>query len=194
MVSTKKFWILCVGVLWTAMASSVAGAAASPGAAGDKKEAAQRVAVEGFSAEYSAVPTPQAQWADGSVETWLRAFRAQLHNEKTLAYRGNVLPAGRHQVWIEKGTGEWFHLFVGDKNDSDRPRLKALFRLYELEKGVSSMRLELKLTGRKTKLKFSLFAGKHEGHGNLRILEEGQGGSGKDAPSPKGNADGASGP
>lgn len=134
---------------------------------------AASVAVEGFSARFDPIATPEAQWADGSAQTWLQAFRGELLTEKVLAYRGGVLPTGRHQMWVEKGKGEWFHFFIGNKEDSNQPRLKALFRLYELEKGVEALRLELKLTGRKTKLKFSIFVGRNEGHGNLRILDDG---------------------
>ena len=96
----------------------------------------------------------------------------KLHNLKPLAYRGDRLPPGSHDLWIEKGKDEWYHLFVGDREDDEAPRLKTLFKLYEIESGVEKLRFELKLTRKATRLRFSLFAGQSEGHGNLRVEEK----------------------
>ena len=83
-----------------------------------------------------------------------------------------IHPAGKYDVWTERGKADGFHLFIGNKKDDEAPRLRAMFRLYEREEGVAKLTFKLKLTRRATKLKFSLFAGKSEGHGNLRIVED----------------------
>lgn len=132
----------------------------------------KQATVEGFSARYSKIDTPEAGWGTPQEEGWIAAFAGKLQCETKIAYRGVTLQPGAYDVWIEKGKAEWFHLFVGTKSDETAPRIKALFRLYEQEQGVPELEFKLKLTRRATKLKFSIFAGKSEGHGNLRIVRE----------------------
>lgn len=129
------------------------------------------VSVEGFSATFQEVLTPEEGWGTSQEVEWLTSFVGTLRSEKALTYRQDKLAPGTHDVWIEKGKGDWFHLLIGKKQDSEAPRLKAMFRLYEQEKGVKALSFKLKLTRKATKLKFSVFVGTSEGHGNLRIVE-----------------------
>lgn len=134
-------------------------------------DARRTVVVEGFETVYESIATPSGESADSQpIETWLTGFQAVLTSRQGLAYRDGVLPPGTHDVWVEKGKGEWFHLVVGRRADEDTPRLRAMFRLYEQEKAVKEVGFALKLVSKGTKLKFSLTAGSFEGHGNLRVV------------------------
>lgn len=128
--------------------------------------------VEGFEIEYQPLPAPDGADAEVTGDTLL-AFRGSLSSEHPLAYRGNELAPGQHDVWIERGKGEWFYLIIGSREEDEAPRLRALFRLYEQEDGVERLEFRLKLVSRATKLKFSLLHGHFEGHGNLRIVSPG---------------------
>ena len=127
--------------------------------------------VEGFQVDYPVIATPETEWGTASEELWITGFRGRLRAAHALSYRGGNLPAGEHDVWVEKGSGEWFHLFVGDRDNEEAPRLRAIFKLYEQEQGAGSLHLELRRTRRGTKLKFSLTAGRSEGHGNFRVVD-----------------------
>ena len=93
-----------------------------------------------------------------------------LFSEKPLSYRGKTLAAGSHDLWIEKGKGEWFYLNVGDRDSEGPAGLRAMFKLYEQDEGVENLSFEIKLTRRGSKLKFSLRAGRSEGHGNFQVV------------------------
>ena len=126
--------------------------------------------VEGFSLDYRAVPTPRAEWeGDRSIDDWFDRFAGRLTTKKVLAYRKSELPPGSHDVWIEAGKKDWWILWIGNRLDPEKPRLKAQFKLYEEEEGVEALSFELKLVRKATKLKFSVRGGLFEGHGNLRI-------------------------
>ncbi|MCI0652318.1 MAG: hypothetical protein L0Z55_10590 [Planctomycetes bacterium] len=125
--------------------------------------------VEGFKVTYQPLETPSTGWGTQKEEEWITAFQGTLKSDKPLSYRGVTLAAGTHDVWVAKGNGDWLHLFVGDRDDEDAPRLRSMFKLYEQEQGVDALRFELKLTRRGSKLKFSIFAGRSEGHGNLQV-------------------------
>lgn len=130
------------------------------------------VKVDGFSGSYTATATPEKDWGNAAEEKWILGFSGRIETEKTLAYRSGVLPPGKYDLWAEKGKNDWCYFYVGTREDDEAPRLKAMFKLYEQEEGVEELRFDLKLTRRATKLKFSISAGRSEGHGNLRILEE----------------------
>ena len=139
------------------------------GAAAAKKES---VKVEGFAGSYSATETPSDDWGSKAEEKWVLGFEGKIETEKTLAYRSDVLPPGKYDMWAEKGKNNWCYFFIGKKDKAESPRLRAMFKLYEQEEGVEKLRFDLKLTRRATKLKFSISAGRSEGHGNLRIVEK----------------------
>lgn len=126
--------------------------------------------VDGFQASYGAVKTPKSDWEQEKDAEWVTRFRGSVATEKTIAYRGRELAPGSHDLWVEKGRGDWFYLYVGDRSDEEKPQLRAMFKLYEQEEGVEDLQFELKLTRRSSKLKFSLKAGRSEGHGNFRIV------------------------
>ena len=147
----------------------VAAMVLATGAVSAKKES---VKVEGFAGTYSAADTPSEDWGSEEEEKWVLGFQGQIETEKTLAYRSDMLPPGKYDMWAEKGKNNWYYFFIGKKNEEEAPRLRALFKLYEQEEGVEKLRFDLKLTRRATKLKFSISAGRSEGHGNLRIIEK----------------------
>lgn len=139
------------------------------GAAAAEKES---VKVDGFAGTYVATETPANDWGTDAEEKWILGFTGQVETEKTLAYRSDVLPPGKYELWAEKGKNDWCYFFIGTKDNEETPRLRAMFKLYEQEEGIEKLRFDLKLTRRATKLKFSISAGRSEGHGNLRIIEE----------------------
>ncbi|MEE8142481.1 MAG: hypothetical protein V3T77_05230, partial [Planctomycetota bacterium] len=128
--------------------------------------------VPGFKAGYARVTTPSEEWGGAQEGKWVREFQGTLKSEQALAYREKSILPGNHDMWVEKGSGDWFHLFIGNKKNEEATRLRAMFRLYEKEEGVEQLRFELKLTRKGKKLKFSIYAGKSEGHGNLRVVSE----------------------
>ncbi len=152
-----------------AFVALIAAMALLAGAAAAKKES---VKVKGFAGSYSATETPSEDWGSESEEKWIVAFSGQIETEKTLAYRSDVLPPGKYDMWAEKGKNNWCYFFIGKKSEEESPRLRAMFKLYEQEEGVEKLRFDLKLTRRATKLKLSISAGRSEGHGNLRIIEK----------------------
>ena len=139
-----------------------------------KEEAATKATVEGFVGSYRASATPKAEWGDAKKELdWIAAFEGKFENEKALSYRGKVLPKGTHEMWVETGKAEWLYLVIGNRKDDKAPRIRAMFRIYgDQKEGVEKINFELKLRRKKTKLKFSIRAGKSEAHGNLNILPE----------------------
>lgn len=152
-------WI-CVWAVWclAALSGGVALAAES------------EASVDGFKVRYAELSTPKAEWDEESAPAdWFARFKGRLESSKPLTYRKATLPPGKHDVWVEKGKGEWFYLVIGARADDESPRLKAQFKLYDQDSGVDTLRLDLKLVRKATKLKFSIRAGKVEGHGNLRI-------------------------
>ncbi|MGE3165287.1 MAG: hypothetical protein AB7O52_10320 [Planctomycetota bacterium] len=126
--------------------------------------------VPGFVAKFTPCDTPEAAWGTAQEETWVTSLKGTLTIEKSIGYRQDTIAPGTYDFWIEKGKGDWFHLVIGRADDQEFPRINAAFRLYEQEKGVKQLDFQLKLTRKETKLKFSVFAGTSEGHGNLRIV------------------------
>lgn len=124
---------------------------------------------EGFKVSYRTVTTPKAEWGTERETEWFTTFEGDLTSTKPISYRGVVLAPGKHDVWIEKGKGDWFHFLVGDRKDEEAPRLRSMFKLYDKETGVDELRFELKLTKNATTLKFSVLAGSSEGHSNFKI-------------------------
>ncbi len=161
----ERFVVLC-GILTVAAACAWSRTLSAIVAAAGSQASAE---AEGFKVSYKPVTTPKSEWGTEREEEWLTSFQGTLMSEKPISYRGLVLKAGQHDVWIEKGKGEWFQFLVGDRDDEEAPRLRSLFKLYEMESGVDALRFELKLTRNSSKLKFSVFAGSSEGHSNFRV-------------------------
>ena len=149
-------------------------AAATFGATPAKKAAWGQETVDGFKLSYGMIATPADDWGTDQEGTWVSGLSGTLHTEKPLSYRKQTLPPGQYDFWVEKGKGDWFYLFVGDRENEEAERLRAMFKLYEQESGVEKLEVKLKLTRRATKLKFSVLAGKSEGHGNFRIGSSGK--------------------
>ena len=135
------------------------------------KKKSVSVEAEGFKLRYKSVATPEGSWGSGKEESWILGFEGGIECKKGLSYRNRTLDPGKYDVWVERGKGEWYYLYVGDRDNEEAPRLRAMFKIYEQEQGVDRLEFQLKLTRKGTKLKFSLLAGQSEGHGNFKIVE-----------------------
>lgn len=138
--------------------------------AANQLESQRKFSIDGFEAVYSVVETPRDQWESDRVGEWAKQFGGKLKTTAALAYRKTVLPPGNHDMWIEKGKDEWYHLVIGAREDKDAPRLRTQFKFFSSEDGAESLSFALKLTGKGKKLKYSIQAGKYEGHANLHVL------------------------
>ena len=145
----------------------------------EAQEESKKATVEGAVLSYGKLETPSEGWGTEQEQSWFEGKVGKIKTEFPLAYGKGMLPPGHYDVWLEKGKGGWFYMIIGEKpksnpkSDDEKPTmLRARFKLYPKQEGVTERRFELKLTNRSSKLKFSILAGRSEGHGNFRIVKE----------------------
>ena len=128
-----------------------------------------------FELKFNRVATPKEEWGTESEADWLLQVSGKLKAPDALSYRKAKIPAGTYDLWIERGKGEWFYVYVGDRDDESADRLRALLKLYEREEGEEEAAVELKLTAKGKKLRLSFFSGKSEGRCHLRLPAKAKG-------------------